>query len=63
MKSLEERRKQIRDCLRRRRERLKKEGICQDCGKATPQAGSTLCFFCLDSRRRNEKLRLHPEDT
>lgn len=39
-----------------RRERLKAEGICPDCGKNKPEEGYVTCRECLDQRRKR-KLR------
>lgn len=52
MGTLEEKRRQTRDCLRRRKQRLKQAGLCQDCGHETPKEGRTLCSYCLESRKR-----------
>jgi hypothetical protein len=51
MESGEQRRAKIADCLRRRKIRLKKLHLCQDCGFAPPKAGKTLCVGCLEDRK------------
>lgn len=58
MKTAAERRKQIRECLKARKQRLKEDGMCQDCGALKPRVGRTLCMFCLDARRRSERMRV-----
>jgi hypothetical protein len=50
----EQRRAKIADCLRRRKVRLKKIRLCQDCGNRPPKRGKTLCIDCLASRRDRE---------
>ena len=54
MRTPKERRDNIVDCLRRRRVRLKKIHLCQDCGMRPPKEGRTLCIDCLESRRSKE---------
>lgn len=48
----EEKKAQVRDCLRRRRVRLKKLGLCVDCGNRMADKDRTLCVDCLEDRRR-----------
>ena len=55
MMTPEERRAQIRACLRRRKVRLKKMGLCQDCGNRPAFQGRTLCVDCLVARRSRGK--------
>ena len=43
MKTPEEKRATVADCLRRRKIRLKSIHICQDCGMRPPFEGKTLC--------------------
>lgn len=50
--NIERRREIVRQCLKKRRARLKAEGICQDCGKVPAKAGRTLCEPCIASRDR-----------
>jgi hypothetical protein len=57
MRTPEQVRAAIADCLRRRRARLKKIHLCQDCGSAPPKEGRTLCIDCLEDRCRREKDR------
>ena len=57
MASGEQRRAMIADCLRRRKIRLKKLHLCQDCGSAPPKEGRTLCVGCLEDRRAGHKAR------
>jgi hypothetical protein len=52
MKTPEEIRKKVADCLRRRKVRLKSIHLCQDCGNRPPFEDKTLCVACLESRRK-----------
>jgi ribosomal protein L37E len=52
MKTPDERRATVADCLRRRKIRLKKIHLCQDCGNRPPFEDKTLCVACLESRRK-----------
>jgi len=44
----------VRNCMRKRRARLKSEGLCVDCGKGPAKENRTLCQKCLDQRSRSE---------
>ena len=57
MRTPDERRAKIADCLRRRKIRLKSIHICQDCGMRPPFEGKTLCVDCLENRRKRESDR------
>lgn len=51
--------KQLKDYLKSRKERLKNQGLCQDCGQRPPRRLNTLCIGCLISRRNSAKRRYH----
>ena len=51
MRTAEEKRTSVAKSLRKRKVRLKKMKICQDCGIRPIDTGKTLCLGCLDSRR------------
>lgn len=57
----EESKAQIRACLKRRKARLKRLGLCQDCGKCARARGRTLCVDCLEDRRMRSKVRHRKE--
>jgi hypothetical protein len=57
MESGEQRRAKIADCLRRRKIRLKRIHICQDCGMRPSFEEKTLCVACLENRRKRESDR------
>lgn len=44
----------VRVSLHKRKERLKKAGLCQDCGQNPPFPKRTLCIGCLNSRKARE---------
>jgi hypothetical protein len=62
MKTKEEKKAQIRDCLRRRKIRMKKIGLCQDCGMAPIVKERTLCMDCLEARRRRHQKSPIPQE-
>lgn len=37
--------------MRKRRNRLRRKGLCVDCGKMEQGLGHTLCENCLEARR------------
>lgn len=50
-----ERRAIVAASLRRRKQRLKDAGLCQDCGAEDPARGHTLCVYCLSARRKRQQ--------
>jgi len=40
---------------RERKVRLKAKGLCQDCGQFQPEPERTMCWRCLENRKRREK--------
>lgn len=50
------RRQAIQRSLKKRRARLKLEGICVDCAKGPAEPGRTTCEDCLGMRRLRGKL-------
>lgn len=62
----EKKRELVRECLRKRRIRLKAAGICQDCGKVPAKSNRhTLCAVCIDYRSKRQWIRagFHREST
>ncbi len=57
MKTPDELRATVADCLRRRKVRLKSIHLCQDCGNRPPFEDKTLCVACLENRRKRESDR------
>jgi len=57
VRTAEEKRTSVAKSLRKRKVRLKKMKICQDCGIRPIDTGKTLCLGCLDSRREREKVK------
>lgn len=46
MRTDEQRREKVRECLRKRRTRLRAQGICLNCGKQPSRKGRTCCELC-----------------
>ena len=68
MRTKEETRVAHRAVLKRRRARLKKNSLCQDCGQNPPFPKKTLCITCLNARiasnsARRSRLKLVPKPT
>lgn len=51
------RREIVRLSMRKRRAKLKAEGMCVDCGKSKVKQNKTLCQACLTSRSTREEAR------
>ncbi len=53
---IEIQRARVRASLKKRRERLRAEKLCVDCGCEDIKPGHSLCKFCLEARRDRGKI-------